>query len=234
MPTDGKLTEYDYRVVAFVEEYFWDHQKAPGLAQVSEFSERTVEDLNEFFIDPTVQEYLLSRNIPSPGDDIEEARGLTAHQLYVANILLNAHDRRSLREKLKAAQISSQKYNAWMNDDRFTRYIQKRCERLFNVSEWQVRQSLVNNAADGDTAAQKLYFQLTGKLVEKHEHSINITGILSQIPELVARYIPMEIRDRAMGELANDIEYLLQTGQLPVDVDMMGVLELGAGSVREG
>ncbi len=228
MPTDGKLTEYDYLAVAYVEEYFWTNHKAPFLSQISEHLGRTVEELNNLFLHPAAQEYFLTRGITNPSEDLVEAKGLTPHQLYVANVLLNQHDRRSLREKLKDAKITSQKFNAWVNDEKFAKYLQKRIEYTFNTSDWQVKQSLLNNASDGDTAAQKLYFQLTGQLVERHEHTINIEGTLSQVAEIVGRYIK---DPQIMLAIAEDFEYLLQTGQAPVDP--VQILELSPANARE-
>lgn len=205
------LTESDLRLVAYVEENFWLNNVSPPVGNISEALELPVEDVIEILNDSTVSEYLASRAVHNPLIESVPIQGLTAQQLFAANILLNSQDKKSLREKLKIAGVSVQQYHAWMNDSRFSGYLQQRAERIFTASEYQVRQALVDTAVDGDTAAIKFYFEMIGKYVPKMEHNINMEGLLAQVVEIVSYFLDQ----KQMIEFANMIEVLLQTGTVP-------------------
>lgn len=206
-----KLTEEDLRVVAYIEECFWTNGTSPPVGNIASALEMDEAYIRELLTHQTINEYLGSRAVTNPIAELVPTEGLTAHQLYLANILLNASDRQSLRQKLKVANVSTQQYYAWLADERFARYMQRRAEQVFGAGEWQIRQSLFNNAADGETAAQKLYFELIGKYSTKVDVNINVEGILSQVVEIVSNYVTSE----QSILIARDIEILLQTGTVP-------------------
>lgn len=210
---DGKmvLSEEDLLLVAYIEENFWTNSVTPPVGNIAGALSMRPETVDELLRNETIAEYLGSRGIPNPLVDSPSVEGLTAQQLFCANILLNAQDKSSLREKLKMAGVSVQQYYAWLNDSKFSGYLQQRAERVFAATEWQVRQKLVDNAVEGETQAIKLYFEMIGKYVSRSEHTVNVEGLLSQVVEIVSYFLDQQ----QMLEFANMIEVLLQTGTVP-------------------
>lgn len=220
MPIENKegkkvLTEDEMRLVAYIEEQFWLHNITPPVGNISEALGFSLKWVLESLENETIREYLHSRAVHNPLTELVPSDGLSAQQLFCANILLNAQDKSSLREKLKLAKVSSQQYYAWLNDPKFRDYLQARAERIFTASEWQVRQALTDNAVGGDTAAIKFYMELVGKYIPRMDHNINIEGMLSQVIEIVSYFLDQ----KQMVEFANMIEILLQTGTVPKKED---------------
>lgn len=231
----SKLSEYDLRLVAFIEEYFWNTGASPPVVKIVEALDIDEKRVTETLKHPTIHEYLNSRSVNNPLDELIKSDGLTAHQLFTANILLNIQDKQSLREKLKAANCSVMQYYAWLADDRFSGYIQRRCEQVFNRSKWQVDQSLLDNATNGDTGAQRLYYELTGKLSRDINVNFNVEGLLSQVVEIVSNAIGSHTNHQLAGEImleiSSGIEYLIQTGQAPQAKELISTTarELASG-----
>jgi hypothetical protein len=205
------LDEEDLVLVAYIEEQFWLHNITPPVGNIAEALEYDGKRVIELLHDEQINNYLRSRAVPNPLVEPVETKGLTAQQILVANMVLNSMDKKSMREKLKTVGVSSQTYYAWMNNPNFANYIQARSERMFTQSEWQIRQALVETAADGDVSAIKLYMEMIGKYVPRMEHSVNLEGLLSQVVEIVSYFLEKE----QMLEFANMVEILLQTGTIP-------------------
>ncbi len=70
----------------------------------------------------------------------------------------------------------------------FNEYVSSKSIELLQKGKYDVCRSLRNNAISGASADRKLYFQLTGDLIDKHQIDHNVTGLFavfsgSTIPE---------------------------------------------------
>lgn len=209
------LNDRQVRVANYFEQVFWTRGQIPTieaaaliLGETESYIKGQLEKNNNF------KAYLVTRgvNINNENDDL-----LTTEQLMLANMLLNTHDRRTEREKIKQLKdagydVSPQKYHAWMRQDAFRNYLRTRAEDMFKGSDWKIRQSLVDTAEDGDVSAMKLFFEMTGIHTPRLEVGFNIQSVLAQVIEVIAKYTSPEIQKL----IAEDIERVLD-GE-PVDM----------------
>lgn len=131
---------------------------------------------------------------------------LTPQQVKLANMLLNEHDKKSIRQKLEELKVTSQQYHAWLRQKAFKDYLIKRSEDLFAGSEWEGRQALMDTVRGGDIQAIKFYFELLGKYTPRMQVGFNIEGVLMQVVEVISKHVKEPL---TLQLIANDIEKLL-------------------------
>jgi len=146
------------------------------------------------------------------GVDINPERSaglLTPIQLMLANMLLNTHDTRSVREKLRELQITSQQYHAWLRAPAFQQHLAKRGEEMFKSIDWEAYEALAGAVRSQDVSALKLFFEMRGIYTPKQVQEINVDVVLVRVVEIIARHV----HDPAtLQAIADDLD-MLEVGQ---------------------
>jgi len=199
----GLLTAQQAEMVALIEQLFWQHGKLPTNDYIAEKLRLTPSTVAKYWNDDTVRASLIKRCIdlrPEQSKDL-----LTAPQLLLVNMLLNQHDKRSVRQKLEECGVSSQQYHAWLRQASFVGYINQRAEQLFGASDHEAYMALLDTVRGGDVQGIKLFMEMRGKYTPRAEVQMNMEMILSKVVEIIA----IHVKDpNVLNAIAYDIEGL--------------------------
>jgi Helix-turn-helix of insertion element transposase len=204
------------KIINYYEEWYHSNddidKKAPDIEQMGRDLDMKAQQIFTFLrLDSTI-EALERRGIKLPGT----INGLTAEQLAVANIILDFTDRRPQKKKLEELGIGSQRYQGWLKQPEFQRYIRGRAEALLGNVQHEAHAALLGNIQRGDFQSIKLYYEMTGRWSSKTAGDLNIQFIMMKVIESVQRNVKDPV---AIQQIANDIAELL-----PGDVNGMGAV----------
>lgn len=206
------LSDRALAVVNYTEQKFWDLGSLPSYEVIAAGVKEPVD-----YVRQVIEKNSLARkSLVVRGVDLspsESAQLLTSEQLIAANLILNAHDKRSVREKLDQIGVSSQKWHAWLRQPGFSQYINKRAEAAFEANDHAAYAALQENVEEGRLDAVKFHFEMRGKYKQSLDLNINIEQVLTQVVEIVARHVNDQdtliaiaedmgqLQQRAVGEL---------------------------------
>jgi hypothetical protein len=221
LSTNGiKLTEQQSRALAFIEQAFYSHGGLPTNDQIAETLGISAGTIARYWQNESFRAALAKRGIDlSP----EASKGLlTPKQLHVANMMLNMHDKRSPREKLKEADVTSQQYHVWLRQSAFQNYLKRRAEELFKASDSEAYMSLIETVRGGDVNAIKLFFEMRGVYTPRAQLDVNVESVMVRVIEIVAKHVQDGV---VLQKIADDIEALsiggrraLTDGNLSLDL----------------
>lgn len=146
---------------------------------------------------------------------IAENRGLdpkhplSAEQLAAANVLLDFSDSRSQAAKLRSMGIPTTKYNNWLKNPHFLRYLRTRAEDLISGTQHEAHVALLRNIQRGNQRSIEYYNEMTGRYNPRRESEVNVTLILVRLVEVIQRHIRDPEVIRAIAADFNEV--------LPVD-----------------
>ena len=219
------FTSEQIDVITCIEQLWWEHGQLPTDERVAERTGVSIESIKRYWKLDHFRTALLHRGV-----DINPERSaglLTPIQLMLANMLLNTHDTRSVREKLKELQVSSQQYHAWLRTPAFQQHLAKRGEEMFKSIDWEAYDALAGAVRSQDVSALKLFFEMRGIYTPKKEIDINLDVVLVKVVEVIARHV----HDPAILQaIANDMELL----EIPTSNGTVGmpILEVPARPVE--
>ncbi len=133
---------------------------------------------------------------------------LTPTQLQLANMLMNALDSKSVREKLNICDVTPMQYERWIRQPAFQSYLRKRAEEVFKGADHRAYLALLAAVDRGDLKAIQLFFEMRGIYNPKLDVKFSIDGMLNQVIEAVGRHVSPE----QMELIAQDIEALSAGG----------------------
>lgn len=202
----GQLSDGAVKVLCFVEQTYWTHGAAPTQDAIVERLGLNKQTVKKYFENETFRTALRTRGVDlSP----EQSNGLlTIQQLTLANMLLNLHDKKSVRQKLEDIGVSSQQYHVWLKDPAFSSYMRQRAEDLFQGKDHEVYIALLNNATGGDSKAIQLFFEMRGIYNPKLQVEVNLEQVLQKVIEIIARHVT---DPATIAAIADDMD-MLDTG----------------------
>lgn len=203
-------------VLTWMEQVFWEDGKVPTNEAIAEAINVRVETIRTYWEHEEFRIAAAARGIDSNNVLAVNPRALTMEQLLVANLLLNVHDRRSMREKLKDGAISSlnispQKVAAWMRQPAFQDHLRKRALETFKGAEPLAYRELVRAIESGDMKAVQLYFEMTGIYNPRLQVDVNINVVISRVVEIIQRHVQDPV---ILAAIAEDVE-ALEIGSAP-------------------
>lgn len=206
----ARLSDRQYKILAYIEQAFWTNGAIPTNEKISEILEIPLHFIKKCWEDQTFRTALTHRGVDfSP----ERSKGLlTPVQLTLANSLLNMHDKRSVREKLKECGVTSSTYNGWLSAPAFRNYLASRGEQLFGSHDHEAYAALLGVATAGDVSALKLFFEMRGIYNPKVSVEVNIPQVLGQVVEIITRHVT---DPGTLAAIAEDIAALQTGGHRP-------------------
>lgn len=134
--------------------------------------------------------------------------GLTDKQLAVAETILNPLDKRSHNRKLESLGVKPVTYNGWRSNKTFSDYMAQRAEDMFGDAMPLAKEALVRKLMAGDTAAMRLYFEMTGKY---NRQQVTTTQDFKMLVIRMVEIIQKHIKDPALLQiLSDDIRGLIE------------------------
>lgn len=183
----AQLTQDQKRMLNYCEQCFWQHGTIPTSERISETLGININAVRRNWDSVLFRTELASRGIDL---DPDRSKGiLSGQQLLLANMLLNSHDKRSTRQKLKDANITETQYNAWLRDPGFSKYLRDRAETIFQATDADAYMALADVVKGGDVPAIKLFFEMRGIYNPKIDVNVNIEAVLVRVVEIVAKHV---------------------------------------------
>lgn len=201
-----KFNKLQVMLLAYVEQKFWETGHIVSPDAVAKPLNIPVNLVTELWTDE-VSKALQSRGLPV-GSELPDGL-LTPKQIALVNMLVNTHDKASIRQKLKDVGVSSQQYSAWLRQQAFKEYLVKRSGQVLGNAMPTADLKLVELVEGGDLNAIKFINELTGRYNPKIQVDFNVNSVLVQIIEVLSRHIEPAL----LKIIADEIE-MVTTGQL--------------------
>jgi len=205
-----ELTEREVRIVNFIEQKYYETGQIP----TNEIICAMLNLPRQVPINAWKKE-LFRKSLTARGISLDTNKDnpgiLTQEQLLVANIILNIHDKTTIRKKLETVstalgkKITVQTYNGWLQQPAFQNYIRTRIEKEFGNTDTAAKMAHIRAIHDGDMNAVKLYYEMTGLYNPRLQVDVNIEAVIMNVIEIISRHV----QDPATLEaIAGDIERL--------------------------
>lgn len=204
IPNHRRLDEKQVKVLSIIDQLFWETGYAPTHETISERLGFGIDYIKKCYKNETFRQALIVRGVDLNPEASKLA--LQPKQVMLANLLLNAHDRRSVREKLEQVEVSSQQYNAWLRQPAFSDYLRKRAEAVFKSADWEAYQSVVDGVRSKDLNATKFFFELRGLYSPRVQIDVNVETVIVQVVEVIQRHVK---DPHVLTAIANDIEKII-------------------------
>lgn len=229
------MSPTEQNFISAVEKIFWETGKIPSPDSLSEYLGVPINRVSNLLKSDTVRGALLSRGVDL--SELELADGiLTPAQLALANMLLNFHDKKSHLEKIElvskafpVANLTPQKYHAWLRQPAFSNYLRRRAEAQFSAGISDAYLNVLENVQDGDLNAAKFMLELSGVYNPKLTVDVDVPRVITAVLETVVRHV----RDKdVLLAISADLERILPGGSVGAPVEVVGVvkeIESGGG-----
>lgn len=219
-PSSITISSEQIDVICAYEQVFWQTGSLPTEEKVSELTGVNKETIRKYWKSEEFRTLIQKRGIPLDSGRSEAL--LTFEQLNLANMLLNMHDNRSVREKLESCGVSSQQYHAWLRQQAFKGYLAQRGKALFEANDHEAYSALLGVVRGGDVSALKLFFEMRGIYNPRVQIDVNVELVMVQVVEIIARHVH---DPQILQGIANDLE-LITIGSMP-SVDGTGSIPVG-------
>lgn len=202
-------------VLTFIEQVWWENnQTVPTDERIAEATGVSIQTVKNYWKNADFRAALNARGVTF-ANEADSGKALTYAQLQVANMLMNIMDKRSLREKLQAANlpgVTPAQVGAWMRQPAFQEHLRRRAQVLFDDADVSANLALVKAIDAGDLKAIQLFMEMTGRYTPRSTVDVNIHAVLARVVEIVS----IHVRDPAILEaIAHDMENL-ELGSTPV------------------
>lgn len=210
--------------LVYIEQVWWEDNKAvPTNEKIAEATGVSLNTITGYWKNPDFRAALNARGIAFANES--DGKALTYEQLTVANMLMNVQDRRSLREKLKAAEglnVTPAQVAVWMRQPAFQQHLRRRGEALYEGADSSAYMALVKAIDGGDLKAVQLFFEMKGIYTPRQTVDVNVHAILSRVVEIIS----IHVADPAILQaIAQDLEQIdtprsAAIGQAPIEINV--------------
>lgn len=187
------LTDNEVRILSLIEQRFWELGVIPTNEKVALDLKTTTQAVKKAWDKPYFRKAIAARGVDLDSTVTEGV--LTPTQVVFANMLLNVHDKSSVREKLQAIStatgqsVTTQTYNTWLAQPAFSSYLRKRAEKTFAAHDFAAYNTLVSAIEGGDVNATMKFFEMRGIYSPRMEVSVNIEQVVVNLVEIVSRHV---------------------------------------------
>jgi hypothetical protein len=198
-------------LIFYIERFAASNGGAPTDAQVKHrFSNIDDDFLAAFKANPLVVKSFKARGIVYPAMQDK----LTDEQMHAIAVMLDPYDRRSDEKKLRDIGIGTRQWAMWLLDDEFAAYVSDRAERLLQNTTFEAHKGVLKGARNGNVAAAKLHYEITGRYRPNEEQQIDVRRILHTFIEIIQKYVkdPVMLHAIAMDLAAAGSAESLSTG----------------------
>lgn len=179
------LTDVELDVVFFIERFVASGGVAPTRNQIEQRFNLPDEFFESFNSNQLIQKSFRARGIVYPAMEDK----LTDSQMHAIAVMLDVYDRRSDEKKLRDIGVTTRQWSTWMLEESFASYVKDRSERMLEGSVFEAHKGLVKGARNGNVAAAKALYEITGRFRPDQEQQIDIRRVLHTMIEVLQRYI---------------------------------------------
>lgn len=202
-PEQKKLTDEEYRLLAYIEQEYLLHGAAPTKDVVAATGLFTSSFYDKCLKKVNFRHAMLNRGISLRGLDGEPGGGiLSEEQLVAANTMLDLTDNRSRKKKLMDLGISTAKWEGWLRDPVFQSYIRTRSENLLGDNLHESHLALVDRVKSGDINAIKYFNEITGRYVPNATDKADVNAVLMMVLEVIQRHV---VDPRALSAIGDEL-----------------------------
>lgn len=165
----------------------------------------------KIYIEKAYSKTVVVESLTLRGIHINESPELLSPvQLAALALFFDTKDGRSLKKKLSDIDVSTQQWNAWKADPKFSGYLRSRAEQSLQTNIAETEVALMDSAHRGDMSAIKLHLEMAGRWSSKTVGELNIEFLLMKILEAAQR----TIKDQDMlTAFANEVMVLVPSPQ---------------------
>jgi hypothetical protein len=180
------LSNVELDLIFFIERYVATNGQTPTRAQIDmRFTGLDDDFFAVFDNNPLVQRSFKHRGIVYPA----AGQVLTDQQMHAISVMTDPLDRRSDAKKLTDIGITTRQWATWLLEDQFAEYVNERSERLFANSTFEAHKGVIKGARNGNVAAAKLLYEVTGRYRPNEEQQIDVRRILHTFIEVLQKYV---------------------------------------------
>lgn len=178
----------------YIETFYWEHNRYPTLDEVIAYSNWSQAQLE--LISEPINKQLQNRG--HPPFNFKTKKKVVRKELdpkFVAAcvVVCDPHNKASLAAKLKLAGLKTTEWQVLLNDPMNQKYFQRRMAKVFEGAEESAKLSLVKNIEAADLQSIKYYHEMTGIYRPNTETLLNMGVLLSQLMEILAKFVSKEI-----------------------------------------
>lgn len=189
------------RIKLYNEQVFYKTSHLPTNAEVEETFSRELAhlDIEYFELIPTIVKWTQDTGLLE-----QDFNGyLEPKQFLIAQMFLNTSDRRSIRQKLKEADIPVSTWNNWKKSPVFMNYLRKEAQRRFGDADVSADLELIKHVEDGSLEGIKYYNQMSGRYTSPE--AVNVARVLAIMMEILVQYVTADILQKVAKEMEQKI-----------------------------
>lgn len=191
------LTDIELDVIFFIERFAATNGRAPQRREIDLRFTGLDDSFHENFrANPLVQKSFKTRGIVYPPMQDK----LTDEQMHAIATMLDPYDRRSDEKKLRDLGITTRQWATWLLDEQFAQYVSDRSELFLKNSVFEAHKGVIKGARNGNIAAVKTLYEVTGRYRPNEEQQIDIRRVLHTFIEVIQKYVkdPIVLHSIAM------------------------------------
>jgi hypothetical protein len=183
-PAYVKADHFERVIIAATAAVSYLH-RIPLLEEICNYTDLPPKIVSTVLASVQFKEVMLQR-----GYDFSNTAKLSPEQVWAVSIITNPTNRRSLKDKLSQAGITYYQYKAWLNQPHFSRYVKEIGERLLDDHVQDVHTRVVERATNGDIAAMRLYYDLTGRTDSSTNKAVSdLSATVRLLLEVITRNV---------------------------------------------
>lgn len=133
-------------------------------------------------------------------------------QRTALSYILDYHDKRPIRLKLKDINVTTHEYQEWLQQENFQRVLRKELDLRFKNLDIDAKLGLSRLILEGDLNAIKYYYEFTGLYRPQTETQVNLTVIIAKLMDVLVRHVNPESLDTIASEIERDVFQSLSAG----------------------
>lgn len=184
------LSKFEKDFLNFIEQYWYSRSMFPPDDVLEKYaSENATTLITLKSIAKQLEKPLANRGIIDRTNASKfSGQRLTDEQLAAVNMVVNYVDKRSLEKKLKALGVSPTKWQGWLKDEVFAKYLRFMTNEMLSVNLHAVNNGLIKAAENGNVRAGQFVYEVTG-MYKKDSPVANIQLLLINIIEVIQKHV---------------------------------------------
>lgn len=191
-------------VIAGATAAFNRHRRVPSVEEIFEHCQHSKRVISRIISTPEFKTLMRLRGYP-----FDTVTRLTPEQTFAVAIITDPSNRKPLNVKLKQAGITYAQYRAWLKQEHFRNYITKLSEDMLGEHVADVHTRVLEKASNGDMAAIRLYYELTGRHDPQKQQVVDLNGVIGLLLEIINRYVT---DTKQLAAISTDIDTVLSGG----------------------